>query len=131
MDLAPPPSHRNASQAPPEQASATGPQAMTATSLRLAGTASLGSLPADDPRLVALRRACALVEELEGERDAMDRRLAEARRADPMRQASGRTSLEQAVDDARRLVRELDEVLCRAAESARSAGTTHPKDNHP
>lgn len=99
-------------------------------SLRLAGTASLGSLPADDPRLVALRRACALVEELEFERAALDRRLAEARRPDPMRQASGRTSLDQAAEEARRLVRELDEVLCRAAESARSAATTHPKD-HP
>ena len=99
-----------------------------AAALRLAGTASLGSLPTDDPRLLALRRACALLEELETERAALDRRLAEARRLDPMRQASGCTSLDRAVEETRRLVRELDEALCRAAESARGASATHPKE---
>jgi hypothetical protein len=129
MDLVSPPSPRIASLAPSEPASLAGTQALG--NLRLAGTASLGSLPADDPRLIALRRACALVEELEAERNALDRRLAEARRADPMRQASGRTSLDQAVEEARRLVRELDDVLCSAAESARAVATTHPKDPQP
>jgi hypothetical protein len=52
----------------------------------------------------------------------------EARRIDPMRQASGQTSLENAVEETRALIRQLDDLLCEAAESARSIGTTHPKD---
>lgn len=97
--------------------------------LRLAGTAALGSLAADDPRLAALRRACALLGHLEAERDALNRRLEESRRLDPMRQVAGRTSLDQAVEETRQLVRELDELLCAAAEGARTAARTHPKDH--
>jgi hypothetical protein len=123
MDLASPPTRPAAPTQPEDRSSG-----VAASALRLAGTASLGSLPPDDPRLLALRRACALLEELEAERAALDRRLAEARRIDPMRQASGRTSLDHAAEETRRLVRELDEALCRAAESARGASATHPKD---
>jgi hypothetical protein len=103
-------------------------QAAVTPELRLSGTASLGALSADDARLLALRRACALLEQLESERQALDRRLEESRRLDPMRQVAGRTSLDRAVEDTRRLVRELDELLCSAAEGARTAARTHPKD---
>lgn len=96
--------------------------------LRLAGTAALGTLAADDPRLIALRRACALLESLEAERQALDQRLEAARRIDPMRHATGRTSLDAAVAETQALVRELDELLCAAAESARTAARTHPKE---
>jgi hypothetical protein len=98
-------------------------------SLRLAGTASLGSLAPDDRRLAALRRACALLEQLEGERDALNRRLEEARRLDPMRQVAGRTSLDNAVDQTKLLIREIDDLLCAAAEGARTVALTHPKDS--
>jgi hypothetical protein len=47
---------------------------------------------------------------------------------DPMRQVRGCTSLEAAAAEARSLMRELDELLCAAAEDARrGAGRTHPK----
>lgn len=96
--------------------------------LRLAGTSALSDLPANDPRLAALSAACAVVAALEAEAAALDRRLAEAHRVDPMRQARGSTSLEAAAAEARSMVRELDELLCTAAEDARrSAGRTHPK----
>lgn len=97
-------------------------------SLRLAGTTALSDLPANDPRLAALSAACAVVTALEAEAAALDRRLAEAHRMDPMRQVRGSTALEAAAAEARLLVRELDELLCAAAEDARrSAGRTHPK----
>lgn len=96
--------------------------------LRLAGTAALGTIAADDPRLIALRHACALLESLEAERQALDQRLDAARRIDPMRHATGRTSLDAAVAETRALVRELDELLCAVAESARAASRTHPKE---
>ena len=99
-------------------------------SLRLAGTAALGALAADDARLTALRRACALLEALEAERRALDQRLESAKRIDPMRQATGRTALDAAVEETRELIRQLDEILCAAADGARTASTTHPKD-HP
>jgi len=96
--------------------------------LRLAGTSALSDLPANDPRLAALSAACAVVAALEAEAAALERRLAEAHRVDPMRQARGSTSLEAAAAEARSMVRELDELLCAAAEDARrSAGRTHPK----
>ena len=69
-----------------------------------------------------------MVTALEAEAAALDRRLAEAHRMDPMRQVRGSTALEAAAAEARLLVRELDELLCAAAEDARrSAGRTHPK----
>jgi hypothetical protein len=96
--------------------------------LRLAGTAALAAISPSDPRLTALRQACALLETLEAEARALDQRLAAARRIDPMRQASGQTSLETAMEETRTLIRQLDDLLCQAAESARCTGTTHPKD---
>lgn len=96
--------------------------------LRLAGTSALSDLPANDPRLAALSAACAVVAALEAEAAALDRRLADAHRTDPMRQVRGSTSLEAAAAEARSLVRELDELLSAAAEDARrGAGRTHPK----
>ncbi len=100
------------------------------SALRLAGTSALAAIDPTDPRLAALRRACALLESLEAERRALDLRLEAARRNDPMRQVAGRTSLDAAVEDTRALIRELDDLLCAAAESARLASATHPKD-HP
>ncbi len=96
--------------------------------LRLAGTAALGVLAADDPRLEALRRACALLDSLETERRHLDQRLIAGNRRDPMRIVTGRTSLDEAVDETRALIRQLDELLCQAADAARAAGRTHPKD---
>ena len=107
---------------------ATASPAATSAALRLAGTSALASIDPADPRLVALRRACALLDSLEAERRALDLRLEAARRIDPMRQVSGRTSLDAAVEETRSLIRELDEALSAAAESARLASTTHPKD---
>jgi hypothetical protein len=98
------------------------------SSLRLSGTTALSGLPEGDPRLAALSAACAIAATLEAEAAALDRRLADAHRVDPMRQVRGTTSLEAAAAEARALVRELDELLCAAADEARrSAGRTHPK----
>ena len=100
--------------------------------LRLSGTAALGVFAPDDARLVALRQACALLETLEAESQSLDLRLEAAKRLDPMRHVVGKTSLESAIDQTRTLIRELDEHLCAAAESARAASRTvartHPKD---
>ena len=100
--------------------------------LRLSGTAALGVIAPDDVRLVALRQACALLETLEAESQSLDLRLETAKRLDPMRHGVGKTSLESAIDQTRTLIRELDEHLCAAAESARAASRTvartHPKD---
>jgi hypothetical protein len=128
MDLATPPrsTTRESHAAPGAAGDVHGVPASTA--LRLAGTSALNAVPADDPRLAALRRACALLEGLEVERRALDQRLEAARKLDPMRQATGRTALDAAVEETRELVRQLDELLCSAAESARSASLTHPKD---
>jgi hypothetical protein len=96
--------------------------------LRLSGTSALSDLPSNDPRLAALSAACAVAAALEAEAAALDRRLADAQRVDPMRQIRGCTALEAAAAEARSLMRELDEMLCAAAEDARrSAGRTHPK----
>lgn len=87
--------------------------------LRLSGTAALGALAADDPRLQALRRACSLLAHLEAERRKLDDRLISANRKDPMKVVTGRTSLDEAVDSTRDLIRQLDDMLCEAAETAR------------
>ena len=104
----------------------------SAAELRLSGTAALGVIAADDVRLVALRQACALLETLEAESQSLDLRLEASKRLDPMRHVLGKTSLESAIDQTRTLIRELDEHLCAAAESARAASRTvartHPKD---
>ena len=69
---------------------------------------------------------------LEAESQSLDLRLEAAKRLDPMRHVLGKTSLESAIDQTRTLIRELDEHLCAAAESARAASRTvartHPKD---
>lgn len=123
MDLAPTPRTPTLeSPSGPIAAPQAGPVA-----LRLVGTAALGGLAADDPRLIALRRACALLESLDAERQALDQRLEAARRIDPMRHATGRTSLDAAVEDTQGLIRQLDEQLCAAAEAARLSARTHPK----
>jgi len=100
--------------------------------LRLSGTAALGVIAPNDARLVALRQACALLETLEAESQSLDLRLEASKRSDPMRHVLGKTSLESAIDQTRTLIRELDEHLCAAAESARAASRTvartHPKD---
>ena len=100
--------------------------------LRLSGTAALGVIAPDDVRLVALRQACALLETLEAESQSLDLRLEASKRLDPMRHVLGKTSLESAIDQTRTLIRELDEHLCAAAETARAASRTvartHPKD---
>ena len=104
----------------------------SSVALRLAGTAALGVIAPNDPRLVALRQACALLETLEAESQSLDQRLEASKRLDPMRHVLGKTSLESAIDQTRTLIRELDEHLCAAAESARAASRTvartHPKD---
>ena len=79
----------------------------------------MSGLSADDPRLDALRQACALLEALENERRQLDLRLATANRLDPMRVVTGRTSLDEAVEDTRALIRQLDLILCEAADRAR------------
>lgn len=104
----------------------------SSVALRLSGTAALGVIAPNDPRLVALRQACALLETLEAESQSLDQRLEASKRLDPMRHVLGKTSLESAIDQTRTLIRELDEHLCAAAESARAASRTvartHPKD---
>lgn len=89
--------------------------------MRLSGTAALGALKPDDARLHALRQACALLEALEHERRQFDQRLISANRHDPMRVVTGRTALDEAVEDTRALIRQLDELLCEAADEARRA----------
>jgi hypothetical protein len=125
MDISPPSHRLNAAPA----GGTTVVDLPAVPELRLAGTASLASIAPDDPRLVALRRACALLEELEAERAALRRRLEESRRLDPMQQVCGRSSLDRAAEDTRRLVHDLDRLLCDAAEGARTAAHTHPKDS--
>lgn len=123
MDIAAPtrPTQRSLTPTPPEGAAVQSP-------LRLSGTVALRHVPADDPRLQALSRACALLEALEAESKALDRRLTDANRVDPMRHVRGQTSLEAALAETRALVRELDDLLCEAAEGARrQAGRTQPK----
>lgn len=100
----------------------------TRNDLKLVGTAALSALHPDDRRLVALRQACSLLETLLAEREALNQRLESANRLDPMRHASGRTSLDTAVEETRTLITQIDELLCSAAESVRTTSLTHPKD---
>ncbi len=108
--------------------SPTAAPAPAGADLRLVGTAALGVLSADDPRLTALRRATALLESLEAEQRMLDQRLVAGNRRDPMRVVTGRTSLDEAVEDTRALIRQLDDMLCEAADAARHSARTHPKD---
>lgn len=94
--------------------------------LRLAGTAALGTLPAGDERLAALQQACALLEQLEAERRRLDERLITGNRKDPMRVVTGKTCLDEAVENTRDLIKQLDDLLCEAAETARKSGQPQP-----
>lgn len=109
---------------PPENGTTPPALAGSERSVRLAGTPALAELPASDLRLQALRRACALLEQLEAERRQLDQRLISANRHDPMRVVTGRTSLDDAVDTARDVIRQMDDLLCEAAERARQASRT-------
>ncbi len=106
---------------------ASAPEAPAAEGeLRLSGTLALGGVSADDPRLAALRQACALLEALEGERRLLDQRLMSANRQDPMKVVTGRTALDEAVEDTRALIRQLDLILCEAADQARRTTLHEP-----
>jgi len=110
----------------PLPGAAVAPESAATPALRLSGTPALAGIAADDPRLVALQNACAVLAALEAEVAAHDRRLADGQRTDPMRQVRGTTALEAAVAETRALVRQLDESLSAAVHA--SAGRTHPKD---
>lgn len=124
------PAHTTRTQAsgPVATMSPTTAPAPAGVDLRLVGTAALGVLSADDPRLAALRRATALLESLEAEQRMLDQRLVAGNRRDPMRVVTGRTSLDEAVEETRALIRQLDDMLCDAADAARHSARTHPKD---
>lgn len=124
MDLATSTQCLNPSAAPARAAAATAEPAA-----RFAASGAPVAPGSADPRLAALDRARALLRHLEAERDALNRRLEEARRLDPMRQVVGRTSLDQAVEETRRLVEELDGLLGSPSTGARTAAHTHPKDS--
>jgi hypothetical protein len=81
-----------------------------APSLRLAGTLAFEGIDPGDERLGALRNACCLLERLKAEAAALDTR-SQAGRGDPMKLATGRTSLEVAVERLEALIRELDEAV--------------------
>lgn len=81
-----------------------------APGLRLAGTLAFEGIDPTDERLGALRNACCLLERLKAEAAALDVRSG-AGRGDPMKIATGRTSLEVAVERLETLIRELDEAV--------------------
>ena len=81
-----------------------------APSLRLAGTLAFEGIDPTDERLGALRNARCLLERLKTEATALDARSG-AGRGDPMKIATGRTSLEVAVERLEALIRQLDEAV--------------------
>lgn len=81
-----------------------------APGLRLAGTLAFDGIDPADERLGALRNACCLLERLKAEAVALDARVG-AGRGDPMKIATGRTSLEVAVERLEALIRQLDEAV--------------------
>ena len=81
-----------------------------APSLRLAGTLAFEGIDPADERLGALRNACCLLERLKSEATALEVR-AQAGRGDPMTLATGRNSLEIAVEQLEALIRRLDEAV--------------------
>lgn len=81
-----------------------------APSLRLAGTLAFEGIDPTDDRLGALRSACCLLEKLKAEAAALEVR-AQAGRGDPMTLATGRSSLDTAVERLEALIRRLDEAV--------------------
>jgi hypothetical protein len=81
-----------------------------APSLRLAGTQAFEGIDPADERLGALRNACCLLERLKAEAAALDGRT-QAGRGDPMTLATGRNSLDAAVEQLEALIRRLDEAV--------------------
>lgn len=79
-------------------------------SLRLAGTQAYEGIEPGDERLGALRNACCLLERLKAEAVALEERSA-AGRGDPMITATGRSSLDRAVEQLEALIRSLDESV--------------------
>jgi hypothetical protein len=81
-----------------------------APGLRLAGTLAFEGIDPADERLGALRNACCLLERLKAEAAALDSR-AQGGRGDPMTLATGRNSLDMAVEQLEALIRRLDEAV--------------------
>lgn len=81
-----------------------------APSLRLAGTLAFDGVDPGDERLGALRNACCLLERLKAEAAALEVR-SQAGRGDPMTLATGRSSLDMAVEKLEGLIRRLDEAV--------------------
>jgi len=81
-----------------------------APSLRLAGTLAFDGVDPSDERLGALRNACCLLERLKAEASALEGR-SQAGRGDPMTLATGRNSLQIAVEQLEALIRRLDEAV--------------------
>jgi hypothetical protein len=81
-----------------------------AAGLRLAGTLAFKGIDPSDGRLGALRNACCLLEKLKAEAAALEVR-GQAGRGDPMTLATGRNSLDTAVERLEALIRRLDEAV--------------------
>lgn len=84
--------------------------------LRLAGTAPLSGVPADDAALAVLREACRLLDSLRQERDRLDERLAAAGRKDPLKVVTGQTALDRVCTETEEMIRVMDELLSDTAE---------------
>jgi len=84
--------------------------------LRLAGTAPLSAVPADDSALAVLREACRLLDSLRQERDRLDERLAAAGRKDPVKLVTGQTALDRVCTETEEMIRVMDEHLSETAE---------------
>ena len=81
-----------------------------APGLRLAGTLAFEGIDPTDERLGALRNACCLLERLKAESAALEAR-AQGGRGDPMTLATGRNSMDTAVEQLEALIRRLDEAV--------------------
>lgn len=84
--------------------------------LRLAGTAPLSAVPADDSALAVLREACRLLDSLRDARDRLDERLAAAGRKDPVKLVTGQTALDRVCTETEEMIRVMDELLSETAE---------------
>lgn len=67
--------------------------------------------------------ACRLLDRLTLERDRCEQRFAEAGRSDPLKVVTGRTAMDNAVDDTRDMIRHMDELL---AETGRALNRRMP-----
>ncbi|MCC7390081.1 MAG: hypothetical protein IT431_15080 [Phycisphaerales bacterium] len=70
----------------------------------------------------ARRDAALLLENLLAERTAWERRLADDKRSDLLKQVTGRSSLDAAIDSTRRMLDTLDRTLAEAEGGARARG---------